>query len=111
MTRLPTPERPLAKPFCAVLTSVLLSSRPASRERVVAVLSDDSDTGTVETEALELLAAVAGSVLQARSEAPADLVRIAPIKPSALDLKARRFARTRVAEIRLHRSAEVKTGR
>ena len=83
----------------------------ATRERVVAILYADSDTGAVETEAWELLAAVAGSVLQAQSGQPKELVRIAPSKPSALDLKARRFARTRVAEIRLHHSAEVKIGR
>ena len=83
----------------------------ATRERVVAILYADSDTGSVETEALELLAAVAGSVLQAQSQGPAGLVRIAPRKSSALDLKARRFARTRVAELRLQHPAEVKIGR
>src|SRR6266404_4320153 len=37
--------------------------------------------------------------------------RPARSKPSAFDLKARRFARTRVAELVLHRASEVKTGR
>ena len=83
----------------------------ATHERVVAILYADSDTGAVETEALELLAAVAGSVLQTKSGEPAELVRITPSKPSALDLKARRFARTRVAELRLHRASDVKIGR
>ncbi|MDP8980248.1 MAG: hypothetical protein M3O35_06630 [Acidobacteriota bacterium] len=69
-------------------------------ERVVAILYADSDTDAIETEALELLATVAGSV-----------IRIAPPKSSALDLKARRFARVRVARLRLHKSAAVKMGR
>ncbi len=74
-------------------------------ERVVAILYADSATGAVETEALELLASVAGSVLHRR------LLRGATPKSSALDLKARRFARVRVAQLRLHKSAAVKMGR
>jgi len=100
----------------------------ATRERVLAILYADSD-GSMETSALELIAGIAGTVLDSlagRSSAPTPLVRIAPGERTGagigawfelsredqeLHLKAQRFARVQVAEMRLYKSDEVKDGR
>jgi hypothetical protein len=88
-----------------------------AKDRVLALLYADSDH-QVETNGLELLATVAGSVIESRSfgaDARPALVSIgAPIMTSEeqdLHLKAQRFARTTVAEIRLYKSEDVKNGR
>jgi hypothetical protein len=103
-----------------------------SRQNVTAVLYADS--GDVDVDALELLVAMAASVLNAQP--PAAPARIAPLndlisitapadaqKPEVLSwfalsredkelhLRAQRFARVQVAEIRLYQSEKVKNGR
>ena len=103
-----------------------------TRQNVPAVLLADS--AEVDVDALELLAATAGAVLETRPaeprSAPVDeLVNIA-IPPTGsvqkpevfswftlsredteLHLRAQRFARVQVAEIRLYQSEKVKNGR
>jgi len=96
-----------------------------SRSEVLALLYAE---GRVDTEALELLAAMAGAVRDSRPAAPTtagELVTIAPaqLKPEILSwfslsqqdrelhLKAQRFARVQVAGIRLYQSDTVKNGR
>lgn len=88
--------------------------------RVTALLYADSGDDAVESNALELLATVAGAVLDSRPPAadlPSDLVHITGNNrnPSAEDrelyLQAQRFARVQVAEMRLYKSEEVKNGR
>ena len=79
--------------------------------------------GAVESAALELLAQSAGLVLESRQKparAPApDVLRIEPAPPAwdshspedrSLHLRAQRFARVQVAEMRLYRPDAVKTG-
>lgn len=90
-------------------------------------------SGTVESAALELLTQSAGAILEGRQRlvpqraaVPApDLVNIQPANTAAqprdwdeltpaerhLHLRAQRFARVKVAEIRLHRHDAVKAGR
>jgi hypothetical protein len=84
--------------------------------------------GAVENAALELLAQSAAMVLEYRQEArrkpvhaaTPDLLRIEPAPPAVdslspedrrLHLRAQRFARVQVAEMRLYRPDAVKTGR
>jgi hypothetical protein len=97
------------------------------RERVGAVLYADAEDRPVESGALELLATVAGVVLESRSAISnqSNLVNIADSgnKPKVsswfslsreeqeLHLKAQRFARVHIAGIRLHKSDKVKEGR
>jgi hypothetical protein len=91
----------------------------ATRDGVVAVLYADSEQRTVQSDALELLAAMAGAVIESRAPHTTNgLVNIAEFSRSELDpeehdlhLKAQRFARVRVAEIRLYKSQNVKNGR
>jgi hypothetical protein len=110
----------------------------ATRQAVLAVLYADSDD--VDVDALELLAAIAGAVLES---SPTPATRVAPLhglttdglititgpptapsqKPEILSwfslsredrelhLRAQRFARVQVAEIRLYQSEKVKNGR
>jgi len=99
-----------------------------TRHGVPAVLYADSDE--VDVDALELLAAMAGAVMEAGPATPAlpppaeTLVSIAPApKPEILSwfslsredrelhLRAQRFARVQVAGIRLYQSEKVKNGR
>ena len=100
----------------------------ATHERVLAILYADS-AGSIETSALELVAGIAGTVLDSlsgRSSTPAQLVRIATGERTGagigawfdlsredqeLHLKAQRFARVQVAEMRLYKSDAVKDGR
>jgi hypothetical protein len=100
----------------------------ATRERVLAILYADS-AGAMEANAVELIASIAGTVLDSisgRSSAPAQLVRIATGERTGagigawfelsredqeLHLKAQRFARVQVAEMRLYKSDAVKDGR
>jgi hypothetical protein len=85
--------------------------------------------GAVESAALELLAQSAAMVLESRQEArqkplhaaaPDMLLRIEPAPPAwdslssedrSLHLRAQRFARVQVAEMRLYRPDAVKSGR
>ncbi len=108
-----------------------------ARQEVPAVLFADS--GEVDVDAIELVVATAGAVHLARPAVPAlmiapveELVTIAPAaaspaapvqKPEILSwftlsredrelhLRAQRFARVQVAEIRLYQSEKVKNGR
>jgi len=91
----------------------------AARDGVVAVLYADSDRMPMHSDALEILANVAGALLDARpAQAPNGLVHIAQLdrleprqQEGDRQHKAQRFARVRVAEIRLYQSDEVKKGR
>jgi hypothetical protein len=90
----------------------------AAKDRVLALLYADAADHTIETNVLELLATMAGAVIEGRAfaaPAPAGLVQIARPRLTAeeqdLHLKARRFARTQAAEIRLYKSGKVKNGR
>jgi len=95
------------------------------RDRVAAVLYADSE---VDASALELLATFASAVLEGQSAAPerSGLVTIGgDARPAAstsswasltkdeqeLHLRAQRFARVQVAEMRLYKSQAVKEGR
>jgi hypothetical protein len=108
-----------------------------ARQEVPAVLFADS--GEVDVDAIELVVAIAGAVHLARPAVPVpiiapveELVTIAPAaaspaapvqKPEILSwftlsredrelhLRAQRFARVQVAEIRLYQSEKVKNGR
>jgi hypothetical protein len=98
-----------------------------TRERVGAILYADAEDRPVESGALELLATVAGAVMESRSATSnqSNLVNIAdsPKSPKVsswfslsreeqeLHLKAQRFARVHVAGIRLHKSEKVIEGR
>lgn len=86
-----------------------------TRERVPAILYADSEDGSLEASALDLLSTIGGSVLEALSAGqpqPAGLLRIPLTKPDDdLHLKAQRFARVKVAEMRLYKSQAVKEGR
>ena len=89
----------------------------AAKDRAMALLYADDAAG-VDTNGMELLATVAGMVIESRNfgtGARATLVTIAaPTKTREnldLHLKAQRFARNQVAEIRLYKSQNVKIGR
>lgn len=99
------------------------------RDKVHAVLYAEADSDSFDVSALELLASVASATLQAPAEAPrtstlisiADApARKAPARPDwsdlpgsdqQLHLKAQRFAKTRVAEIVLHKMEKIQRGR
>ncbi|MEO8024842.1 MAG: hypothetical protein ABI823_00130 [Bryobacteraceae bacterium] len=115
----------------------------ATSERIVAVLYAEPGDRLADLSALEMLATVAGSLLEghlatAESRRPSNVVAIssAPPLPVALPappplasrvpahswaalthdeqdlhLKAQRFARVKVAEMRLYKSAAVRSGR
>jgi hypothetical protein len=100
----------------------------ATRDRVLAILYADS-AGPMEISALELLAGIAGTALDSlsgRASTPAQLVRISAGERTGagigawfelsrqdqeLHLRAQRFARVQVAEMRLYKSDSVKEGR
>ena len=86
----------------------------SANERVIALLYAEGP-GRLLTDALELLVTLAGAVLESRVEKASDgLVNIAAPAGSAegdLHLKAQRFARVQVAEIRLYQDQHVKNGR
>jgi hypothetical protein len=94
----------------------------AAGERVAAVLYADSAEGSVDRSALELLAVIAGLVLENRAAAtvqPEGLVAISPVtsRPGlgqvvlGSHLRAQRFARVQVAQMRLYQAQAVKKGR
>jgi hypothetical protein len=79
----------------------------ATRERVVALVYA---WGAVEGPPIEMLAQVAGAVWSGIPRpTPADLIVSAG--EQRLHLRAQRFARVQVAEMRLYHSADVQTGR
>jgi hypothetical protein len=100
----------------------------ATRERVLAILYADS-TVAIEAAAIELVAGIASTVLDSlagRASSTGQLVRISAGDRTAagvgawfelsradqeLHLKAQRFARVQVAEMRLYKSDAVKDGR
>ena len=103
-----------------------------SRQRVVAVLYADGDGRGVDAGVLEMLTHLAGAALDARSVAspapPPDLVTISgdarqPVRlappdwtelsgeEQELHLRAQRFARVQVAEMRLYKADAVRQGR
>jgi len=90
----------------------------AAKERVVALLYADAAEHIVETNGLEILATMAGAVIESRSfgtQGRPTLVSIGvpaiKLEEQDLHLKAQRFARNQVAEIRLYKSENVKNGR
>ncbi|HEU0138651.1 MAG TPA: hypothetical protein VFQ79_03030 [Bryobacteraceae bacterium] len=99
-----------------------------NRQRVVAILYSEPRVNTGSVSALELLSTIAGLSLENRTTGAGKvpgLVGIAaattPVQPAgwsdlppedqALHLRAQRFARVQVAEIRLHRAEAVRAGR
>jgi hypothetical protein len=89
-----------------------------AKAQVVALLYADAANHNVEANGLELLATVAGAVSEIRASANgarSTLVNIAaapiPQIDQNLHLKAQRFARNQVAEMRLYKSQNVKIGR
>jgi hypothetical protein len=104
-----------------------------ARQNVVAVLYAEPGDRPVDVSAMELLASLAAASIEATTEtvvvksSSADLVRIAgaPAPPAAATptwmdltkpeqeqhLRAQRFARTRVAELLLHKARQVRNGR
>ena len=89
-----------------------------AKAQVVALLYADAANHNVEANGLELLATVAGAVSESRASsngAGLTLVNIAaspiPQIDQNLHLKAQRFARNQVAEMRLYKSQNVKIGR
>jgi hypothetical protein len=89
-----------------------------AKAKVVALLYADAANHNVEPNGLELLATVAGAVIENRVSANGagpTLVNIAastiPQLDQNLHLKAQRFARNQVAEMRLYKSQNVKIGR
>jgi hypothetical protein len=89
----------------------------AAEDRVVALLYADADQN-VESNCLELIATVAGAVVESRTFASPSRTTLVNIAPPAMSLeeehrhlKAQRFARTQAADIRLYKSENVKNGR
>lgn len=102
-----------------------------SRERTVAVLYAEGGDQPVDANALELLSALAAAPLEAHvlpaARSAAGLVAIAGAQPQTetepsgwaslsreeqdLHLRAQRFARVQVAEMRLYKADAVKSGR
>lgn len=87
----------------------------ASGGRVVALLYADGPAGSIPADALELLATLAGAIEEARGRKPVDgLVKInLALAPGdrGLNLKAQRFARVQVAQMRLYQDQHVHAGR
>jgi hypothetical protein len=96
-----------------------------TRDRVAAVLYADSDGTPLETSALELLTTLAGAILESAPKSGKLLTIFGapppPERPTTwaalnkgeqdLHLRAQRFARVQVAEMRLYKSQAVKNGR
>lgn len=85
---------------------------------VMALLYADATVHDVETNGLELLATVAGAVVENRAPSNGSRVPLVNIAAPAisledqdLHLKAQRFARNQTAEMRLYKSENVKNGR
>ncbi len=101
-----------------------------TRGKAVGVLTAEGESATLDPNALELLASIASSVYEIRSaenerKETEGLVKIEeaprqPVQPTwtslpaddqDLHLRAQRFARVQVAEMRLYKSQAVKEGR
>jgi hypothetical protein len=98
-----------------------------TRQGVAAVLYADSGAGKVDDAGLELLASIAAPALETRAPSSAersDLISITgaaskpisswfalPKEEQDIHLRAQRFARVQVAEMRLYRAREVREGR
>ena len=90
-----------------------------AKAQVVALLYADAASHNVEANGLELLATVAGAVIESRAWAngagrPTLVNIVASTVPQIdqnLHLKAQRFARNQIAEMRLYKSQNVKIGR
>jgi DNA gyrase/topoisomerase IV subunit B len=116
----------------SALLAAFLAHSEDGRASIFPVVSRDAVValtyawGAVEGPPIELLAEVAGAVWSGIPKpAPVDLIAIAPAaaaEPASpweslsayeqrLHLRAQRFARVRVAEIRLQRDADVQAGR
>ena len=80
-----------------------------ARERVAAVLLAAGEP--IETDGLEAMAALAGAALERRGRPDPLPETVQSAGDEALFLRAQRFARVRVAEIRLAKSREVAEGR
>lgn len=87
---------------CAILPVI-------ARERVAAVLLAAGEP--IETDGLEAMAALAGAALERRGRPDPLPETVQSAGDEALFLRAQRFARVRVAEIRLAKSREVAEGR
>ena len=86
----------------------------AGKERIAALLYADAAERNIETDGLEILAAVAGAVIESRTFSRPTLVNIQQDQGQQdqdLHLKAQRLASKQVAEIRLYKSESVKNGR
>ncbi len=99
----------------------------SSRQKIVAVLYAEPGEQMVDVNALELLASVASTALHSAVKAKPvpGLVTIAGAQPAAkssdwdalpreeqdIHVRAQRFARVQVAEMRLYKSGAVKAGR
>jgi hypothetical protein len=95
------------------------------RDRVAAILYADADGTPLETSALDLLTTLAGAMLESAPKSGKLLTIFgAPPQPERpttwaalnkneqdLHLRAQRFARVQVAEMRLYKSQAVKNGR
>jgi hypothetical protein len=96
-----------------------------TRDRVAAILYADADSTAIETSALDLLTTLAGSLLESAPQSGKLLTIFGaappPERPTTwaalnkgeqdLHLRAQRFARVQVAEMRLYKSQAVKNGR
>ena len=101
------------------------------RQHVLGVLYADGDAEHIDSSAIELLAAIGATALDALLASslsrPGALLSISLVEPSAasaaavwdtlskpdqeLHLRAQRFARVQVAEMRLYKSRQVRSGR
>ena len=123
-------QREMSAPIAAALGEALEQKFYVfpifAADRVIALVYADTEGGPVQAEALELLAAVAGALREGRAANAANgLVTITAIEQNdgsagsaaltpedrELHLKAQRFARVQMAEIRLYKSENVKNGR
>jgi hypothetical protein len=130
-----------ADPAKRICLLPVIIGRSTGKLRVAAIVYAEGDAGPVDTNALELLVSLAGATLDCRLNrkpaavekvevitAPGDLVTIAsaashapPPEPPPLAAlpreeqewheRAQRFARVRVAEMRLYQSEAVRAGR
>jgi len=85
----------------------------STRRCVVALLYADGPQTSIQPDALEILATLTGAILDTHAPpAPNELVTISgAASQTELQLKAQRFARVQVAEMRLYYDEHVKNGR
>jgi hypothetical protein len=120
----PEVSAPLVERFAHSAESRAFVYPIADGEKVAALLYAWADTpGQAQNSALELLAQVASATWQALEPPPPPLVNIAPMEKPAnpwealsphdqqIHLRAQRYARVQVAEMRLRNSPAVQSGR